>query len=102
MPSYIAVARTAEVPEGSVHVVEVAGRPIALFRVDGTVYAIDDTCTHMGASLAQGAIDGDQVVCPWHGARFAIKTGEALTPPADHGVACFGVRVTGDAIEIEA
>jgi 3-phenylpropionate/trans-cinnamate dioxygenase ferredoxin subunit len=101
MPGYVEVARRSEVPEGTVRCVEVEGRPIALFHVDGAFYAIDDTCPHMGASLAEGEIDGDQVICPWHDARFSLKTGEALSPPADQDVPRFNVRASGDTIEIE-
>lgn len=101
MPRYVAVAKRSEVPEGSVRCIEVAGRPIALFHVGGTFYALDDTCPHMGGSLSEGEIDGDEVVCPWHAAHFSLKTGEALGPPADQGVARFNVRAEGEAIEIE-
>jgi len=101
MPRYIAVAKRSEVPDGSVRCVDVEGRPIALFHLDGAFYAIDDTCPHMGASLAEGEIDGDQVICPWHAAHFSVKTGEALSPPADQDVTRFNVRAEGDTIEIE-
>jgi len=101
MPRYIEVARRSEVPEGSVVGVDVAGRKIALFQVGGVFYAIDDTCSHVGGSLSEGEVDGYEVVCPWHGARFDVRTGEPAGPPADSGVACFKVRATGAAIEIE-
>ena len=50
---------------------------IALFNVDGTFYAIDNTCTHVGGPLAEGDIDGDIVTCPGHGAGFSVKTGDS-------------------------
>jgi 3-phenylpropionate/trans-cinnamate dioxygenase ferredoxin subunit len=101
MPRYIAVAQRSEVPDGSVRCVDVEGRKIALFHMGGNFYAIDDTCSHMGGSLSEGEIDGDEVVCPWHGAHFEIRTGEAASPPADIGVARFNVRTTGETVEIE-
>jgi 3-phenylpropionate/trans-cinnamate dioxygenase ferredoxin component len=101
MPRYIAVAGRSEVPEGSVVCVDVAGRKVALCQVGGAFYAVDDTCSHVGGSLAEGEVDGYEVVCPWHGARFDIRTGEAMGPPADSPVARFNVRAEGDTIEIE-
>jgi 3-phenylpropionate/trans-cinnamate dioxygenase ferredoxin subunit len=79
----------------------VAPHRIALFNLGGTFYAIDDTCPHRGGPLSQGFIQGDVVVCPWHGARFRLGTGEVLSPPAQQGVACYPVRVHGQDIEIE-
>lgn len=101
MPRYIAVAQRSDLPEGAVRTVEVDGRPVALFHVGGALYAIDDTCPHMGGSLSEGEVEGDEVTCPWHAARFSLRTGEALSPPADEAVACYKVRAEGDAIEIE-
>ncbi|HHZ88067.1 MAG TPA: ferredoxin, partial [Chromatiaceae bacterium] len=59
---------------------------------DGEYYAIEDVCTHDGDCLTGGEIDGDEVVCPRHGARFSIKTGEALTAPAYEAVETFPVK----------
>ncbi len=80
------VAAESDVPRGKVHVVEVDGRAVALCNVGGAVYAIDDVCTHDGGPLDQGELDGDQIECPRHGARFDVKTGKALTLPAVRGV----------------
>ena len=57
-------------------------RRIALFNVGGTCHAIDDTCTHRGGPLSEGTIDGVVVTCPWHGARFCVRDGQAQGPPA--------------------
>ncbi len=80
------VAAAADVPAGKVVVVEVDGQAIALCNVDGTIYAIDDVCTHDGGSLDQGELDGAQIECPRHGARFDVRTGKALTLPAVRAV----------------
>jgi 3-phenylpropionate/trans-cinnamate dioxygenase ferredoxin component len=56
--------------------------PIAVFNVDGTLYAIDDTCTHQEASLADGWLEGCQVECPLHAACFDLRTGMPSGPPA--------------------
>lgn len=80
------VAAASEVPVGKVHVIEVDGKAVALCNVDGTVYAIDDVCTHDGGPLDQGELDGAQIECPRHGARFDVRTGKVLTLPAVRGV----------------
>ena len=58
------------------------GRDIAIVNINGKYYAVDDTCTHAGASLAEGKIDGDNLVCGWHGAEFDCTTGKLAKFPA--------------------
>jgi nitrite reductase/ring-hydroxylating ferredoxin subunit len=70
--------------------------------VDGTFYAIGDTCTHKGGPLSQGKVLDWTVTCPWHGAQFDIRTGNVLTPPAPSGVPSYKVVVEGDEIKVEA
>ena len=77
---------------------DAAGKKIALFNVDGTFYAIDETCTHRGGPLSEGMLMGIEVTCPWHGAVFDVRTGSVLGPPAPKGVARYNVRVEGDDI----
>jgi nitrite reductase/ring-hydroxylating ferredoxin subunit len=77
----VKVAKTDEVAPGQGKLVEVNGKKIALFNVEGSFYAIDDACSHLGGPLAEGFLDGNEVTCPWHGARFDITTGEVLRPP---------------------
>jgi nitrite reductase/ring-hydroxylating ferredoxin subunit len=101
MGRFVTVARTSEVAPGTARCIEIEGRRIALFNLDGTFYAIDDTCPHRGGPLSEGFLDGDVIVCPWHGARFRIPTGEVLSPPATQGVASYSVRVRGEEVEIE-
>lgn len=74
---------------------------VAVFNAEGSLYAIEDVCTHDGAELAGGPVVGDQVVCPRHGARFCLRTGRALTPPAYAAVDTFPVRVREGRIEVE-
>lgn len=71
---------------------DVDGARIAVFNLGGRYYAIEDVCTHDGGILTGGPVEGDQIVCPRHGARFSIRTGEALAPPAFEPVAVFTVR----------
>ena len=97
---YVAVARVGEIPEGGVKVVRIEDQPIAIFRLDGRYYALDDVCTHDGGPLAEGFIEGAQIECPRHGARFDIRTGAVLCLPAVAPVATYPVRVEGDEIQV--
>ena len=101
MGEFVKVAKTGDIAPGTGKAVEVQGNLIALFNCDGAYYAINNTCTHVGGPLAEGRIAGDEVTCPWHGARFKIPTGEVLGPPARQGVATYNLRVEGDDIEVE-
>lgn len=100
MSDWITVAKSGEIASGACKVVDVDGVLIATFNIDGEYYAIEDVCTHDGGLLTGGKIDCDVVVCPRHGARFCIKTGEALTAPAYEPTATFPVRVEGDEIQV--
>ncbi len=101
MAAFIRVAKASEIPTETGKLVEVGGKQIALFQVDGLYYALDNTCTHRGGPLSEGETQGKAVQCPWHGAQFSLETGEALAPPATVGVSCYPVRQQGDDIEIE-
>jgi 3-phenylpropionate/trans-cinnamate dioxygenase ferredoxin subunit len=79
--------------EGAVRVVEVSGRRIAIGRVQGNLYAFDDICTHDNGPLGQGVLDGYEVECPRHGARFDIRDGRALCLPAIRGIRTYRVVV---------
>ncbi|HVC01708.1 MAG TPA: non-heme iron oxygenase ferredoxin subunit [Steroidobacteraceae bacterium] len=68
-------------------------RLIAIVRCEGGVHAIEDLCTHDGAELTGGAIEGCEIVCPRHGARFCLRTGTALTPPAYESVKTFETKL---------
>jgi len=81
MNGYVRVARTSEVPPGSMKRVEVAGRAVALANVDGEFYVLDDACTHGPGSLSEGYIEGDVVECNFHNGQFNIRTGEVVLPP---------------------
>lgn len=101
MAGFVKVATTGDLAPGQGKMVEVNGKKIALFNLEGSFYAIDDTCTHRGGPLSEGEIEGEQVTCPLHGAIYNIKSGEVLGPPAPKGVARYNVRVAGTDIEVE-
>lgn len=97
------VAPAASIAPGDYAQTEIDAQLIAVFNIHGTFYAIDDLCTHDGGELAGGALDGDVVICPRHGARFCLRTGAALTPPAYEPVRTYPTRVTDDGmVEIQA
>src|ERR1700761_2278266 len=77
-----AVARLDDFPDGSMREVEGEGRKILLVRRGDEVFALDGTCPHAGGPLAEGVLDGDRVICPWHKAAFDITSGANLDPPA--------------------
>jgi len=101
MSRFIEIARTDEIAPGETKMVEVEGRKIALFNLEGSYWAIDDTCPHRGGPLSEGEVKGEEVICPWHGSEFNIKTGEVLRPPARGGVKSYKVQVEGSIIKIE-
>src|SRR2546428_8586961 len=74
MPKFMKVATTDELEDQQAKLVEVEGQKIALFRVGEAFHALSDTCTHRGGPLSEGTVEGAEVTCPWHGARFDIKT----------------------------
>lgn len=101
MPRYIAVAEKSRIPDNGVLCVEAEGKRIALFKLEGEIYALDDACPHEGGPLSEGLIEGGAVECPWHQSRFDIKTGRVLLDPAETDVRRYPVRVQGDSVEVE-
>jgi len=100
MADWVDVAREDDFQPGGSKVVDVDEVQIAVFNLDGEYFAIEDVCTHDYATLAGGKIDGDQIICPRHGARFNIKTGEALTAPAYEPIPTFPVRVDNGMVQV--
>ena len=101
MSEWIDVVKTTDLPPGSRKVISCDAGEIAVFNLAGEFYAIEDICTHDGGELASGKCDGDQIICPRHGARFCIKTGKSLTPPAYEDVESFPVRIAADIVQID-
>ncbi len=101
MGSFVRVAGPDEVSFGNASQVTAGDKKIAVFKLDGELFAIDDTCTHKGGPLSEGEINGEEITCPWHGAVFNIKTGELVSGPARAAVGRYNVRVTEQGIEVE-
>ncbi|HEU4725832.1 MAG TPA: Rieske 2Fe-2S domain-containing protein [Candidatus Eisenbacteria bacterium] len=100
MAEFHRVAASGDVVEGRGTIVAVNELKIALFRVEGTVYAIRNQCAHMGGSLGEGSIEGDVVRCPDHGWPFNVKTGQHPQAPVV-GVRTFRVKEEGGEIHVE-
>jgi nitrite reductase/ring-hydroxylating ferredoxin subunit len=101
MGEFAKVATVDELSENTAKLVEAGGKRIALIRTEKGYCAIDDACPHRGGPLSEGEVEENEVTCPWHGARFNIETGDALSPPAPSGVSCYAVRLEGDEILLE-
>ena len=101
MGEFVKVAKAGDIAPGEARGVDARGKRIALFNIDGTFHAIDDTCTHRGGPLSEGMVVETKVTCPWHGAIFDVTTGSVLGAPAPRDVSHYTVRVEGDNIEVE-
>jgi len=89
------------VQSGRVVVVESGKRRVAVCNAGGQYYAVDDLCTHDGAPLDQGELNGNEIECPRHGARFDVRSGSALCLPAVRPVKTYRTRVHDGAVEVE-
>ncbi|MBN1991126.1 MAG: non-heme iron oxygenase ferredoxin subunit [Anaerolineae bacterium] len=99
MAEFIKVAQTSDLAPGQKMLVEYEDDDVGLFNLDGKFYAISDVCTHDNGPLVEGELDGEWIVCPRHGARFNVKTGQQ-TMPAFAPVPLYEVKVAGDDILI--
>ena len=100
MSDWIDVAPQGELPPGAWVTVDVDGTDVAVFNVHGRYCAIENVCTHDGGELTGGAVEGDVIVCPRHGARFSITTGKVLSPPAYEDVPTFPVLVESGIVQV--
>ena len=100
MAEFHTVCRVGDLGEGEGKTVVVQGKLIAVFRVDGRFFAIDDTCPHMGASLSGGYVEDGIVTCPWHAWRFRLTDGAWADNPRLK-IGCYAVRVEGDEIQVQ-
>ena len=101
MAEWVTVATAEELASGAWRTIDVDGARIAVFNVGGTFYAIEDVCTHDGGILTGGSVEGAEIVCPRHGARFCIKTGAALSAPAYEPTATFPVRIENGEVQVK-
>ena len=100
MADFVKVAQISSIPVGETAVVDFEGEEVCVANVEGQIYAIGNGCSHRGGPLGDGQIDGEIVTCPWHGAEFNLKSGEALSPPASLPQPTYQVQLDGDDIKI--
>lgn len=100
MPTFITVAKLADVPPGKMKSFVVKNKRLLIANVEGTLFATQDLCTHDNGPLGDGELAGEEVECPRHGARFNVKTGKATQMPAMFPVKTFPVQVNGDEIQV--
>ncbi len=98
---WVDVAPANELVPGDRKVISTEIGSIAVFNLGGEFFAIADVCTHDGGELASGVCEGDQIICPRHGARFCIKTGKVLTPPAYEDVETFPVQIESGMLQVD-
>jgi 3-phenylpropionate/trans-cinnamate dioxygenase ferredoxin subunit len=99
-PEWIDIAPAVDVPPGAHRSYEAAGWYVVIYNVQGTFYALEDRCTHDDNPIEDGEVDGLEVICPRHGARFCLKTGAALTPPAYEPLKTFPVEEVAGQIRL--
>lgn len=100
MSDWITVCDENALAEKENIIVDVDGTDVAVFKIDGRFYAIEDVCTHDGAEIASGELEGDEIICPRHGARFCVKTGEVKCAPAYENIASFPVRIEAGKVQV--
>jgi nitrite reductase/ring-hydroxylating ferredoxin subunit len=99
MAEFVKVASVSQLAPGSAKAIEVMGKTIALFNVEGTIYATDNTCLHQGGPLGEGDLMGEVVVCPWHQWEYNVRTGE-MVGDSSVKIVTYPVRVEGDEIKV--
>jgi|SRR6185312_10228685 len=100
MAEFIKVAELDDLEEGETFPIEVDGEPVCLAKVEGTVYAFTDNCTHISGPLNQGGLDGHMITCPWHGAQFDVCTGKVLRGPARQDILTYPVKIEDKSVLI--
>ena len=95
---WIDVTATEDIPEDDVIGVDIAGKSIALYRVEGEVFATDNLCTHGNARLCDGFLEGHEIECPLHQGKFDIRNGKAMCAPLTEDVKTYPIKIEGDRV----
>ena len=100
MSGWVDVINENALADGENIVIDVDGTDVAVFKIEGGFYAIEDVCSHDGAEIASGELDGYEIICPRHGARFCVKTGAVKSPPAYENIEVFPVRIENGKVQV--
>ena len=95
------LAKLADIPDDAPLETGAEGQPLALYKVEGKVYCTGNVCTHAEAFLSDGYLEGFEIECPLHGARFDIRDGRVLCQPAAKDIASYPVRIEGEEVFVE-
>lgn len=99
--SFVRVCSETDLPAAGMLRRDVGGQAVAIYRIDTDYYATAAICTHAEADLTEGRLEGGRVVCPLHGARFDVRSGRVLSPPASRPLRTFAARVVGGEVEVD-
>jgi 3-phenylpropionate/trans-cinnamate dioxygenase ferredoxin subunit len=97
---YIPVGSVEELKEGDRLFIEIDGKPIVILNLHGDYFAIGDVCSHDDGPVGEGNLEGYEIICPRHGARFDVRTGKVIALPAFVDIPAYPIRVVDDQIEI--
>jgi nitrite reductase/ring-hydroxylating ferredoxin subunit len=92
---FVKVGKIEDFSEGKLTKVQVKGEDAVIANVGGRIYAVADSCTHRGAPLHEGELEGTILTCPWHGGQFDVTTGKVTSPPPMRDAVAFDVEVKG-------
>lgn len=98
---WIDLASTADVPDDDVIGIDIAGKSIALYLVNGEIYATDNICTHGNARLCDGFLEGHAIECPLHQGKFDIRNGKAMCAPLTADVRIYPVKIEGERVYVD-
>ena len=101
MSEWITVFNENALMNGENSVIDVDGTDVAIFKIDDEFFAIEDVCSHDGTEIASGELDGDEIICPRHGARFCVKTGAVKSAPAYEDIHSYPVRIVDGMVQIK-
>jgi 3-phenylpropionate/trans-cinnamate dioxygenase ferredoxin component len=101
MSAWVDIGSLADLESTSRLEAEVDGYRVRVARVNGTLYAFEDRCTHDDSPFEDGPIEDCEIICPRHGARFSLRTGEALSPPAYEPLRIFAIREREGRVEVQ-
>lgn len=97
MSEFECVAKTGEIPQGEMKIVEVNGQEVVVANVDGEFVCFSNTCTHRQGPLGEGMLlPGGVVECPFHGGQFNVRTGEVVAAPPTEPIAVYPVKIEGE------
>jgi len=99
--AFVAVAREEDLPVGAMQRFQVGGVPVAVYHLEDGFYATSAVCTHERADLTKGRLDRGRVTCPLHGARFDVRSGRVLSPPAFKPLRTYPVQVRDGTVEVD-